>query len=49
MPVEVKMDPTTWTKKFNKKEDGGVLVFLEFECVRNDYAICKYEKFLKID
>lgn len=49
LPVEVKIDPTTWTKTFNKKTDGGIVVFLEFECIRKDYAIFKSEKFLKID
>lgn len=49
LPVEVKMDPTTWSKSFNKKQDGGIVVFLDFECIRKDYAITKSEKYLKIE
>lgn len=49
LPAEVKIDPTTWKKTFNKKENGGIVVFLEFECVRKEYNICKSEKFLEIN
>ncbi|KAG4070437.1 hypothetical protein HA402_005669 [Bradysia odoriphaga] len=49
LPVEVKQDPESWTKTVNKKTDGGVIVFIKFECIRKVYEICKNEKFLKID
>ncbi|KAJ6622267.1 hypothetical protein Bhyg_17113 [Pseudolycoriella hygida] len=49
LPVEVKPDPTTWKKTFNKKQDGGVVIFLEFECIRKDFAILKSVKVLRIE
>lgn len=49
LPVEVKQDPENWTKTFQKKDDGGLIVFLEFECIRNEYGIVKKEKFLQIE
>lgn len=44
LPVQVQMDPSTWSKSFNKKADGTVIVFFEFVCIRNDYVISKVEK-----
>lgn len=41
LPVEVKSDPTTWKKSFNKKDDGGIIVFLTFERVRKEYVKMK--------
>lgn len=49
LPVEVNCDPSSWKKMFNKKADGGVIVFLEFDCIRKEYAISKDEKYLKIN
>lgn len=49
LPIEVDTNPHTWTKAYNKKSDGGVIMYLEFNAIRKSYTIPKNEKFLKID
>lgn len=49
LPIDVELDPETWSKIYSKKDDGGVIVFLEFNGIRKDYVIAKKEKFLKIE
>lgn len=49
LPIEVDTNPQTWTKTYNKKADGGVILYLEFNAIRKSYAIAKDEKFVKIE
>lgn len=49
LPVAVQMEPSTWSKYFNKKKDGTLLVFFEFQCIRDDYIISKAEKSISFE
>lgn len=44
LPIEVESDPATWTKTFNRKNDGNVIVFIRF--IRK---VLKNEKYVKIE
>lgn len=49
LPTLVQMEPSTWTKTFNKKADGTLLVFFEFLCYRDEYIISKAEKSISFE
>lgn len=49
LPIEVDANPQTWAKTYNKKADGGVVMYLEFNAIRKNYSIAKNEKYLKIE
>ena len=49
LPVSVQIEPSTWSKYFNKKKDGTLLVFFEFQCIRDDYIISKAEKSISFE
>lgn len=49
LPVQVCVDPKSWHFQVNKKAEGNVLIFIELDCVRHEYVICKNEKVIKIE
>lgn len=49
LPIKVQREPNTWKKEFNKKKDGTLLVFLEFESHRESSIISKDEKSLSFE
>lgn len=49
LPTKVQLEPTSWKKTFNKKDDGTLIVFFEFDCLRDEYTISKTEKSLSFE
>lgn len=47
LPAEVNPEPKTWVKKFNKMDNGSIVLFLILICKENDYAVSKNDKLVK--